>query len=244
VAEYLILALETSSGCGSVSLTRGTPDQGRLISEITCRPERAHCRALLSTIQWMLEQTGVSWQDLSAVAVSLGPGSFTGLRIGLAAAKGMAMATGLPLLGVVSLDALALQCQLGGEPLLVVADARRGEVYAGWYVRGVTGLPERRGQIVVCSPDRLVEGSQGRCHIAGPGIVAFGPSLLDYPKATKHLPALIEARASSVGFLAAVKLALGDFLDPATAAPLYIRASEAEINLERKLAASAQGECP
>lgn len=104
----LILALETATPCGSVSLTRGEKDTAVVLAESSSRPDITHSRRLLGTIDWVMHAAGVDWNDLDGVAVSLGPGSFTGLRIGMAAAKAIVMATGLPLVGVPTLDALAL----------------------------------------------------------------------------------------------------------------------------------------
>ena len=133
VSIPLILSIETAAGCGSVALTRGGVQNGRLIAEAAVHAETSHSRQLLGSVEWVMQAAGIGWSDLDAIAVSIGPGSFTGLRIGLAAAKGMVFATGKPLIAVPTLDAIALSCPLIDCPLWCVMDARKQEVYAACY---------------------------------------------------------------------------------------------------------------
>ncbi len=144
MADLLILAIETGAGCGGVSLTRGGFSGGRVIGEYSLQPETSHSRRLLGSVAALMAAAGVAWTDLDALAVSLGPGSFTGLRIGLAAAKGLAMATGLPLVGVPGLDALAAGMPMPGWRLCPVLDARKGQVYAASSNSKSPTLPEPR----------------------------------------------------------------------------------------------------
>src|SRR5512145_300743 len=104
MAGVLILAIETATGCGSVALTRGVGESGKLLAEYTLQPEVTHSRRLLGSVAAMIAAVGIDWSELDAVAISQGPGSFTGLRIGMAAAKWIAMAAGIPLLAVPTLD--------------------------------------------------------------------------------------------------------------------------------------------
>ncbi|PIE56334.1 MAG: tRNA (adenosine(37)-N6)-threonylcarbamoyltransferase complex dimerization subunit type 1 TsaB [Desulfobulbus propionicus] len=233
MAGGLILALETSTGCGSVSLTTGGVADGRVLAEITCRPDVTHSRQLLSSVQWLLHQAGTSWEQLTAVAVDLGPGSFTGLRIGLAAAKGMAMAAALPMVGVCSLDAIAVLCGSGELPLWVVMDARKQEVYAGAYSFTSDGIPVRTGEPAAIAPHRLLDILEGPVRVAGPGLTLYGELFAARSATLLIPPSLFAPRAAAVGLLAGDRFRAGELLDVTTAAPLYIRASEAEVNLRR-----------
>ena len=89
-----------------------------------------HSKRLLGSIEYIMQHCEMSWYDIDGIAISLGPGSFTGLRIGLATTKGLAMAAGLPLIGVSSLDGLAAQLPYAEHLICSVLDARKKEVYA------------------------------------------------------------------------------------------------------------------
>ena len=233
MAGHLILALETATGCGSVSLTRGDLPGFRLLAECTIQQEITHSRRLLGSVAWMLQVAAVAWQDLDAVAVSYGPGSFTGLRIGMAAAKGIAMATGKPLLGVPTLDALVVSCPPGTGLVCSLLDARKQEVYAAFYRMGANGLPEPVSRPAVLPPASLLDSVREPVLLVGPGAMVY-KELWAGRKGVTLLPDhLAQPRAQYVGLLAAHQLAAGRVLDPVTAAPLYVRASEAEINLQQ-----------
>ncbi|WP_456385590.1 tRNA (adenosine(37)-N6)-threonylcarbamoyltransferase complex dimerization subunit type 1 TsaB [Desulfolithobacter sp.] len=237
----LILAIETATGCGSVALTCGDPLSGSLLAEATAQPRVTHARRLLGSVEWVLGAGGVSWEQLDGIAVSLGPGSFTGLRIGMAAAKGLAMASGVPLLGVPTLDALA--CSAPGvareKDLCCLLDARKNEVYAAIYRSGEDGLPVRNQDPVALGPEQLVAKLTGPTVCAGPGVAAYH-EVFSRSGLIEILPSsLCQPRAALVGLLGGRMLALGDVLEPAAAAPLYIRASDAELNFNARRKASA-----
>jgi tRNA threonylcarbamoyladenosine biosynthesis protein TsaB len=232
--SLLILAIETATGCGSVSLTRGDTGAGRLLAEATAQPEVTHSRRLLGSVDWIMKAAGVHWSDLDGVAVSLGPGSFTGLRIGMAAAKGIVLAAGVPFIGVSTLDAMALSCPVIDRPLWCLLDARKQEVYAACYRPGKNNRPERVGKSMVIRPEQLQKKINQPVFLAGPGVDEY----YDFFEAIEDVQlvtaALCSPGAARVGFLAAEKLLQGNTMDPSTAAPLYVRASEAEINLVKK----------
>ncbi len=230
----LILALETATGCGSVSLTLGGMQTGRLLAECTCQPEISHSRRLLGSVQWSMAAAGVSWDDLDGIGVSIGPGSFTGLRIGMAAAKSIAMAAGKPLIGVPTLDALACTCAGSSDRLLgCLLDARKQEVYAGFYRICADGTPRPLGVPLAISPADLAGRLTEPVLLAGPGAAAYRDFFAGF--ADVHiLPAPFSSlRAATVGFLAGDMLGQGRTMEPATPAPLYVRASEAELNYVR-----------
>jgi tRNA threonylcarbamoyladenosine biosynthesis protein TsaB len=230
VDGFLILSIETSTGCGSIALTRGE----RLLAEATAQPEVTHSRRLLGTVSWLMQAAGVVWSDLDGIAVSLGPGSFTGLRIGMAAAKGLAMAAGVPLLGVETLDALALSCSAVTERICPVLDARKQEVYAAMYQPGQDGYPLRLTDDQALRPEILVNMIDRPTVLAGPAVAVYG-ELFKENTFIRVLPApLAHPRGLYVGLLACRQLAAGRELDSATAAPKYVRASEAEISWRKK----------
>lgn len=228
----LILSIETAAGCGSVALTRGGVQNGTLIAEAAVHAETSHSRQLLGSVEWVMQAAGINWNDLDAIAVSIGPGSFTGLRIGLAAAKGMVFAAGKPLIAVPTLDAVALACPLADGPLWCIMDARKQEVYAACY--GADRQQTSPAEAV--RPEILAEKIAPPAVIAGPGLAAYQHIFAQIEGVRLIPPALSSPSAAKIGFLAAEKLARGESSDPASAAPLYVRPSEAEVNLKKKAA--------
>ena len=130
--QSLILAMDSATACSSVALTCGTRQDGRVAASLSLTGNVTHSRRLFSAIDYLMKEAGVNWAAIAGIAVSLGPGSFTGLRIGLATAKGLAAAAGKLLFGVSTLDSLAAKCST--EKLVcAVLDARKKEVYAALY---------------------------------------------------------------------------------------------------------------
>ena len=163
---------------------------------------------------------------MQGIAFGMGPGSFTGLRVSCGAAQGLAVARDLPLLGIGTLEAMALAS--GGERVIVALDARMGEVYYGLYVHC-----RLLGEIVVCAPESvpLPEST---------GWVACGNGLSSYPILRERLAAVVDVwrpeimpSAEAVVRLAAPRLERGESIDPADAAPLYVRNKVAQTVAER-----------
>jgi tRNA threonylcarbamoyladenosine biosynthesis protein TsaB len=231
MADVVILAIETATGCGSVSLTRGGVQDGRVLAEFTLQPEITHSRRLLGSVEAMMKATGTAWQDLDAVAVSLGPGSFTGLRIGMAAAKGIAMAADIPLLGVPTLDALAGQVTVCDQLLCCLLDARKQQIYAAFYRTDVVGNHQRVSDFLVLSPDELLRRISEPTLVAGPGIQACQSQLANHPQVRLLPLGLLHPRAALVGFCGARLWENGGCEKDVDVMPLYVRASEAELNL-------------
>jgi len=142
----LVLGIETATVMGGVALVS---DAGELLGEITLRNHESHSERMLPALEWLLATLGRSLLDCAAVAVSQGPGSFTGLRAGIATAKGLAFSLGVPLFGIPTLEALAANAPPGAGPVCAVLNARRGEVFRALFRRGPAG-PQR------LEPDRLV----------------------------------------------------------------------------------------
>lgn len=225
----IILALETATMCGSVALIAGD----HCLAEFSLQTKETHSRRLLAGVSWLLQETGRDWSAIDAVAVSLGPGSFTGLRIGLATAKGLVMAAGLKLIGIGTLDGLAAQLSgTGGHLVCPVLDARKKEVYCGFYNCDSRGIPRLQGEeYLVVSPESLCAKIEEPVVLLGDGAVLYHDL---FKKRLADLLAEVPAgiffpRAATIGFLALEKWAIKDFLDPAGAEPIYIRASEAEL---------------
>jgi tRNA threonylcarbamoyladenosine biosynthesis protein TsaB len=230
--EPVLLALETATMCGSVAIVSAS----RCVAEISLQTGETHSRRLLAGIDRLLQETAVTWDDIDGVAVSLGPGSFTGLRIGLATAKGLAMSAGLKLVGVGTLDGLAAQLFETGDTLIcTVLDARKKEVYCGFYRSDPTGMPRLQGKYRVMAPEALCARIAEPVIMLGDGTSVYGDFFrenlaanLMIPPAGSYFP-----RAASIGVLAGEKWRENEFLDPATVEPIYIRPSEAELHFKK-----------
>lgn len=231
MADILILAIETATGCGSVSLTAGNIKDGKVLAEYTLQPDTTHSRRLLGSVEAMMRAAGTDWNDLDAVAVSQGPGSFTGLRIGMAAAKGIAMAAEVPLVGVPTLDGLAAQVTAIDLPVCCLLDARKQQVYAAFY-RYFDDFSYRcTSEVLVLSPEELIIRIEEPTLVAGPGIMACQSQLAAHQQ-VRLLPAgYLHPRAALIGFCGARLLEDGAAGSGCDLVPLYVRASEAELNL-------------
>jgi len=217
-----ILALDTSTLTASVAVF--IDGAAAAFGDARAEP---HSEKLLPLVDEMLRRAGIAAAAIDAIACGAGPGSFTGLRIGLATAKGLGFALGKPLVLVSSLAALAWPAR--GRDVLALLDAKKREVYAGIFdAAGRPLAPER-----VLPPDAL----EGYARAAGRGLVVLGDGAAAYPEAAARCGVVDTSirgtpDARAVAELAAARLAAGspDSVDELlTAAPTYIRASEAEI---------------
>lgn len=238
----LILSIDTATPCSSVALTIGTRQEGRVIAAFSLTGKVTHSRRLLSVIDLLMAETARTWQDIDGIGISIGPGSFTGLRIGMATAKGLAAAAGKVLVGISTLDALAGKC-LTDKLICAVLDARKKEVYAAFYRLGDDGLVARVSEQAVLPPQDLAAQVTEPVVMVGDGALAYGElfrTLLG--ERASFVPAqLHEPSAASLGFLAGEKLLRGELLDLAEGVPTYIRSSDAELNLLKKNNKAVQG---
>jgi tRNA threonylcarbamoyladenosine biosynthesis protein TsaB len=221
-----LLLVNTATAAGSVALTAGET----LVGEVLLNLSSTHSDRLLPSISQLLTDTGTTLTDLDAIGVVTGPGAFTGLRVGVATVKGLALATGKPTIGVSSLQALAMQVPGTLLPVCALLDARKQEVYAGLY-RWQGGLPLPRHPERVTPPDLLLEGLEGTVLFVGDGAVAYRTLIVRRLGPRAHFAPwpCHTLRASSCGPLVLAALAAGETQSAAALAPVYVRPSEAEI---------------
>ena len=214
-----VLGLETSTLAGGVALVDGE----RLVAEYVLDVSVTHSERLLAAVDRVLADAHWAPRDLEGVAVSIGPGSFTGLRIGVSTAKGLALALELPIAAVPTLDAMAAAVPWAALPVCPVLQARRGEVYASRYRRDGEGL-RREWEYLALSPGEL-SGRLGEPTL----LVGDGAAGVDSPHA-RHLPAPRRVPSPAcVAVLGRERLRLGDSVGAAELAPLYLRPSQAEL---------------
>lgn len=228
-----ILAIDTASSVSSVAVA----SEGKLRSEVTVEAGRTHSETLLSHIEGALSFAGVERSALRGVAVSIGPGSFTGLRIGLATAKAIAYGLGIPLVGVSTLAALALAFPVPDVHTLVLMDAQKGNAYAGLYEWRAGSLHEVRPVRVAPLAEAIAEAADmGKpVLLTGELVLKKRARLGNLPDNVTLAPAhLLTARASHVAWLGIARLVAGERDDLMTLEPFYIRRSEAEVLWEKR----------
>jgi len=207
---------------------------------------KAHGEAVVGAIDQLLRQVGLTIRQLAAIAVGIGPGSFTGLRIALSYAKGVALATGCGVVGVPSLDALAL-CALTLPELALdaticpILDAGRGEVYAALYRQVENGLHKLSGEFLA-KPQDLARQIQGEAVYLGQGAVSNRDALRAGTNGRRVIFAEVgvtQSTAAMIAALGAARVGLGQLDAVGSLQPLYVRPSEAE--LKKKHAAGTAG---
>lgn len=237
----LILAVDTATTVASVALVKG---EQLVAEEVLNIPQKTHSERLLPVLARVLAGAGVEIEEVDGIAVSAGPGSFTGLRIGLGTGKGLAQALNKPLVTVPTLDALAYNYFFPNALVCPLLDAKQGYIYTALYRGGKRGL-ERLTNYLALTPGELaafIEGGEEPVIFLGDALdlcreaVAQAGERAFFAPAASRMP-----RASSVAFLGRQALAEKPGGVPLTAEPLYIRKSAAEINLEKKKARLQRG---
>jgi len=222
----LILAVDTTTQTGSVALLR----DAALVEQSDMAPPAAHSARLLGTVDGLLARHGLSIRDVEAFAVAAGPGSFTGIRIGLSAVKALAFASGRPVAPVSSLEALAAKAA-GPEAALVapIIDAKKGEVYAALFRAHAGGLKEIVAQGAYAPAaflDRLA-GSESIVFV-GSGVEAYDQAVRDKLGRRAVFSSAPPFIAAEVGRLGYERLSRGGGVAADQVEPLYFRLSQAE----------------
>ncbi|HEX9190803.1 MAG TPA: tRNA (adenosine(37)-N6)-threonylcarbamoyltransferase complex dimerization subunit type 1 TsaB [Candidatus Deferrimicrobiaceae bacterium] len=222
----MILAIESATPHGSVALV----DRGAVLRETVLLPGRQASETILSAVSGLFSPGDPSPRFVTCLAVSAGPGSFTGLRVGMAVAKGLCYGWGVPVVRVPTLAALASRFPGEGRTVCPVLDARKKEVYTAFF-RWDGGILSRRTPDMALSPDalpgRLPEGEIVFC---GDGVGPFGAMFRMRLGSRALLASGPEGlpRAGAVGVLGEAAFREGAAENPRTAIPWYIRPSEAE----------------
>ncbi len=228
-----VLAVETSTMLGGVAVI---DDSAGLVAEVRLNVKSTHSERLMTEIDHILKQSGLEISEIDVFAVSIGPGSFTGLRIGLSTVKGFSFATGKPIVAVPTLEALAWSLPYCRYPVCTLLDARKKEVYAAlflWEGKGFVRIIDE----VSLNINKLLE-KIGANETPGETVLFIGEGALLYkeiikeamrekailPSPEKMVPS--PANVASIGMQKALR---GEFSEPVGLIPFYIRRSEAEI---------------
>lgn len=222
----LIVTVDTSTPAGSVALSHGED----LLGEVFLHLRGMHTDRILHSLNWLLAAAGIKAADVDAFGVVLGPGSFTGLRVGVATVKGLAYAAGAPVVGMSSLETLAMQCPFAAYPVCTVLDARKSEVYTARFdCRGE--VPSALTEEQVLPPSDLLDRLQGDHLFIGSGAVLYRELIRERLGTRAHfVPWSMDApRASNIAGAVLARLRSGAVQSAREITPRYIRASEAEL---------------
>ena len=230
----IVLALETATRDGSVALAR----DGRVIASSRGDGGRPHATRLPGDALALLAPAGLTLSEVDVFAVCLGPGAFTGLRVGIAAAQGLAFATGRPIVGISALDALGVAALDGGAPSAVAGvwmDAARGEVFAARYVLApdeVLGVTPIGDPVSAPPADVAAAWTGGDATVSlwiGDGVLRYREHIT--PGGVVEETPLLAPLVAQLGTLAAKA---GQAGAPHALRPIYVRPSDAELARERK----------
>ncbi len=229
----IILGIETATqqvGCAFGGV------EGVLASFSSARGRR-HAETLVPAIQFLAEQAELDLQQVSVIAVDIGPGLFTGLRVGIATAKALASALRVPVIGLSSLDLLAHQVRRTNRLIVPVVDAKRGEVFSATY-RQVPGGVQRLSDFAVGSPQDLANellAHREEALLLGDGAIRYAEEL-DGDAGNVELAGVANAypSASDLVELAHPRAIREEFVPAREIEPLYLRKADAEINWQRR----------
>jgi tRNA threonylcarbamoyladenosine biosynthesis protein TsaB len=234
----IVLGIETSTPQTSVAI--GTEQE--IVGHVALSgPTRRD--VVIQALDHLVRYTGIELEAIGGIAVGLGPGLFTGLRVGVVAGKTLAQVLGVPIVGIPSLDALAFGVRHTSRTIAAVIDARRGEVFYAFY-RAVPGGIVREGDYQVAPPDHLVADLDAR----GGDVLLAGNGAILYRRQLEEASARVELasaawahpQASSLVELAVPRLQREEHDRLFEVVPLYLRRSDAEIAWdERRRGATA-----
>lgn len=224
-----ILAIETSAELASCALLAGDTVITRATPGV-----RSHSQSILPMVQELLQEAGIALADCDAIAFGAGPGSFTGVRTACGVAQGLAYGAGLPVLPMVTLEAMAEACRAasGADAVLAVLDARMGEVYWAQYAFADGGW-----RVVVAptlsAPQDVAPVATDGLRACGNGLVEYADAFAGMPFAHDAMPAIVP-HARELALLARAALAAGQGVPAAQAQPIYLRNKVAYTSAERQ----------
>ncbi len=217
----MLLAIDTSTRYAGVALVN---QEGQLVQLIQWRSQQNHSVELLPTIDAVLKREQITVKDVTAIAVALGPGSFSALRVGLSVAKGLAWANGLPMVSATTLEAEALAYASSGMPTCAVLDAGRGQLLWALF-QNDDGQLRKAGGEDIATPEELLQRLPAPVLICGEAVEKYGEALAKVaPRgvrlATPYLPGQRVAALANMGY---ARLKASQTQDPAAIQPLYLR---------------------
>ena len=224
----IILGIDTATPQVGVAIGG---HEGVIASFSTAKGKR-HTETLVPAIDFLCRQAHIELDEIGAIAVDVGPGLFTGLRVGVSTAKAMASALRVPVIGVTSLDLLAFPLRWSNRRILSVVDARRGEVFFAAY-RQVPGGVQRLTEPRVATPDELcseITATGEECLAVGDGARRYAEQLNELTRIEIADAGLAHPNPSSLVQLAHARALREEFVNAWDLKPVYLRKADAEIN--------------
>jgi tRNA threonylcarbamoyladenosine biosynthesis protein TsaB len=230
-----ILGIDSSTPVTTIALI----ENQNLVVETVLNTRRNHSKKLMPVIDMVLKEAEVTITEIDGIAVAKGPGSFTGLRIGLTTAKTIAWSLGKPLLAIPSLDGLALNAQGVSGIICPILNARKNEVYTCLYKIDKSNNLHKLSDYLAIEPLKLIDILKSKDEaiiLLGDGVEEFATLFTDAlgDKITILTPVNWLSRASHIAYLGLKKLQNNEQDDVMHVSPLYIRKSEAELRLKQK----------
>jgi tRNA threonylcarbamoyladenosine biosynthesis protein TsaB len=226
----IVLSLDTTGRAGSAAIVR----DGLMLAEVSGDPTATHGQRLPGELMRLFDRAGIALASVDLLAVAAGPGSFTGIRIGIAAMQGLAMATGKPIVPVSTLEALARGADDDGRLVAPWVDAQRGEVFAAVYESG--------GRAPIAEPTALSPGATltslgrvaagRRLRFVGDGAVRYAEVIAAALGADADVDPVVPRLAASIALIAAE--APERAVAPHAVAPVYVRRPDAELARDRR----------
>ncbi|HET7875010.1 MAG TPA: tRNA (adenosine(37)-N6)-threonylcarbamoyltransferase complex dimerization subunit type 1 TsaB [Methylomirabilota bacterium] len=224
-----VLALETATLAGGAALV----ENGRVVGQCLLNITLTHSERLMAVVDRLLQDCGWEPKHVEGLAVSVGPGSFTGLRVGVATAKGLALALGVPVAPVPTLDAMAALLPFADAPVCPILDARKGEVYLSRYHWNGSAM-ERDWDYLALPPEAAARRLEPPVIVLGDGVPACRPYLDRHGPGIRTAPAAQSLPSPAVvGQLGHAMLEAGQGVSGDQLTPLYLRPSEAELKARR-----------
>ena len=226
-----ILALDTATKSCSVAIV----DDQSILAESTSVSAQTHTIHVIEMVQKVVDMSGLTLSEIDGFAVGRGPGSFTGLRIGISTIKALAVAAGKPVVGVSNLDALAMQAAISSNMICPLMDARKGEVYFSRY-RHENGNLQKIVLAQVSTLDKVLLAINTTCVFIGEGAWIYKKKIIEKvgPYASFAEPIQNTIRASTIGLLSMNRFKQKNTDNVVMLAPEYIRKSDAELGFGYK----------
>jgi len=238
MVHVLVLALDTSSPSGSLAVLRDE----KIIGVVSTATSEVYSSRMFRELEFLLAELSVRMEEFQLFAVAAGPGSFTGLRVGLAAVKGWAEVYRKPIAAVSALEAVAVQAHSTAGLIVPVLDARRGQLYFGLYRRATGGAPDESrlvldGEEYVMTPAEFSGALRARAGSAQVAIVTPQPELFsgvasqnEIAGLNAHVEPASSVLAPFIGQLGFQQAQLGALADPLTLDANYVRRTDAELH--------------
>ena len=232
IENMKILVVDTAEQSCSIALV----ENGLPFCEVFFSGKNTHSKSLMNMIHHLVENmAGIGINDVDGFAVSCGPGSFTGLRIGISVVKGLAFATSKPVAGISSLDGIAWQMAFSAIPVCAMMDAKRGEVYCALY-HFHNGLLKEKTREMALSPENALKMAGTNVLFVGSGAVAFHKLIKDIlGDGAFFVPGFQNFISASALACALLENSAPFSMMPDALKPVYLRRSDAEINLKTRL---------